>query len=180
MNTLLTRLQDLSIRNIWDSRRKFILKASLLFVLAAAICIPFMMRFQIGYSAQLVSCLPGTNVFLVDKQDTEMVRGNIYLFRSKGMAPVFEDGTPILKYLRGLPGDKVTVNADGVFVNGEKFAEDFMSAKWLGIDPSRFYGERTLREGEYWFITPGKMSFDSRYWGAVHPEQIIGRGYVLF
>lgn len=88
----------------------------------------------------------------------------------------------MLKYMRGMPGDTVEVRKnDQVFINGEASEHGLLLAgEKLGQPASKFYGKATLKEDEYWFLGTSPRSFDSRYWGAVTRDQIIGRAYPLF
>lgn len=137
-------------------------------------------RYSFGYSNQFISCIPGQSWYLIDKEDKNLQPGNIYTFVSRSIPPTIKEGELITKYLRGVPGDRVTLNADGVFVNGVKYADKYLFARWMGIDPAKFYGEKILGPNEYWFMGTGVTSFDSRYWGTVKAEQIVGRSYALF
>jgi len=88
----------------------------------------------------------------------------------------------MLKYLRGIPGDVVLINKyDQIFINGEALSVGDLSygADKLGLDTTKFRGERVLGPDEYWFFGTSYQSFDSRYWGAVNAESIMGRAYPI-
>lgn len=145
-------------------------------------------RYRIGIDEQLSKCLPGYTFFLVDLKDQSLERGGIYAFEARGMSPIYEDGTQMVKVLAGLPGDTVEIGPSetewGVMptvqVNGEHVGFGLDLAHRLEQPEEKFYGKSVLQEGNYWFMGKSPVSFDSRYWGTVADEQIIGRTYPLF
>lgn len=139
-------------------------------------------RYRIVGDPQTIRCIPGYTVYLVDIQDKDLVRGNLYLFRSKNLAPIYAEGTKMLKYLRGMPGDLVEVrDNDQVFINGVASEAGLsLAEEKLGLSARSFHGKATLGKDEYWFLGISPLSFDSRYWGAVKRESIVGRAYPIF
>lgn len=141
----------------------------------------FFTRFSIGYDPQDVRCFPDYSVFLIDKKDQAMVRDGLYAFHGKGMEPLLKDGTRMLKQLKGMPGDLVEIDVlENILVNGEVVANGLPMAEKLGKPTALFKGKGELKNGTYWFMGEINESFDSRYWGTVADEQIIGRAYPLF
>ena len=139
-------------------------------------------RYRIVGDPQTIRCIPGYTVYLVDLQDRELVRGKLYMFRSKNLAPIYAEGTKMLKYLRGMPGDFIEVRSnDQVFINGVASEAGLsLAEEKLGRPASSFHGKATLGADDYWFLGTSPLSFDSRYWGAVKRESIVGRAYPIF
>lgn len=159
----------------------FFIKAALVFALIFCAGAAFLSRYQFGYDPQLYKCIPEYSIYLIDKKDTKLVRGNIYAFRSKDMKPFFSNGVTMLKYLRGMPGDSVEINkATQVLVNGEQQGIGLRYAEKLGVGPEAFIGQTILQDDSYWFMGTSSFSFDSRYWGTVDKQQVIGRAYPIF
>lgn len=159
----------------------FALKATLVLALIIGAGTAFLSRYQFGYDPQLYKCIPEYSLYLIDKKDTQLQKGNIYAFRSKGMKPFFKNGVTMLKYLRGEPGDHVEINQDTkILINGEQQGIGLRYAEKLGVGPEAFIGQRILSEGNYWFMGTSSFSFDSRYWGTVETQQVIGRAYPIF
>lgn len=165
-----------------ESWKAFGLKAFLIMSLLYALGAAFSARFVIAGDPQTIRCIPGYDVYLVDKFDREPERGGLFVFLSKDLSPVYGEGTKMLKYMRGMPGDTVEVRSnDQVFIND--LASEYglvLATEKLGLPASKFYGKTTLKENEYWFLGTSPRSFDSRYWGAVTRDQIVGRAYPLF
>lgn len=152
---------------------------------AAAIIISsfawFHANFAIAWDRQVIRCLD-VRFLLVDKKDRQPRRDAIVTYISRQAAPIIENGTVVGKYLRGMPGDTVEIRPDEtVLINGIEVTKGMPHL--FGIpEPqrSKFFGRRTLGSNEYWVMGTEPMSFDSRYWGPIHREQIIGRAYALF
>ena len=84
---------------------------------------------------------------------------------------------PLLKPVIALAGDRVTLGADGVVVNGEPvLGSARLAADGAGRPiPAIPFGVYTAQPGEIWLLsTAHPQSFDSRYFGAVPIESIEG------
>ncbi|KZL22683.1 S26 family signal peptidase [Pseudovibrio sp. Ad37] len=163
-----------------QSWRLFAFKALSVMVLLFVAAEAFSARYRIAYDPQKVKCLPNYSVYLLDTWDTSRERGGLYFFDARGFEPIFQDGTRLVKILSALPGDHVQVSHDGVFVNSSNLAKGLALADKLGSDPKDFLVSGTLQEGNYWFLGEHELSFDSRYWGAVDNDQILGRAYPIY
>ena len=141
----------------------------------------FAMRFSIGINPQILGCIPG-RVLLVDHWDRMPRRGRIYAYRTKQAEPVYPNGTLMAKFLVAGPGDTVAVTDDfRILVNDQVVARGLPHLKDLSSEALKsFIGSRVLMADQYWMLGTLPMSFDSRYWGAIHGDQIVGRAYVLF
>lgn len=158
----------------------FLVKALTLSLLVAVAVLGLAHRFTIAIATQEYLCLPPYRIWVIDKFNTEPVRGEIFAFKSNGLAPVFEDGTTIVKVLEGMPGDEVSVGTEVVTINGKVVAEGLQVATERGIDPARYVRQGTIEAERYWFFGKTADSFDARYWGSVERQQIIGKAYPLW
>jgi signal peptidase I len=140
----------------------------------------------------------GDQVF-VDKFSYNFVkphRGDVFVFRTTHIPGIREDpvaGSPFyIKRLAGLPDDQLRIDPPFLFVNGKKAEgygfERVMSAK----PPYRGYaqGQNYLSQPDRAYTVPGDgyfalgdnsyNSYDSRYWGAVPEENLVGRGLFVY
>lgn len=142
----------------------------------------FAQKYSIGIDPQINRCLPKNRVYLVEREPaTTIERGGIYLFISKDLPPFFKQGTKMLKYVRGLPGDKITINSDEEILVNDAFVDRGLSvATILKLPKEKFQGTQTLKAGEYWMMGNSPISFDSRYWGTVKRNAIVSRAYPIF
>ncbi len=114
---------------------------------------------------------------LVDKVTPQFFglnRGDIVIVHS----PVQD--IELIKRLIGKPGDTIELRDNHVFVNGEALDEPYLPPD-ANSGPTRDASTWTLGENEY-FIMGDNRSFsqDSRVFGPVKTENIIGRGLLLY
>lgn len=158
----------------------FLIKGLVLSVVVAGSVVLLATRFSIAIAVQESLCLPPYRLWVIDKRDTEPVRGEIFAFKSKGLSPVFADGTTIVKVLEGMPGDVVEVTLEQTTINKKTVGRGLDVAVSHGIAPQKYVRNGRIEDGRYWFFGRTSDSFDSRYWGSVGTDQIIGKAYPLW
>lgn len=124
-------------------------------------------------------------------------RGDVIVFRYPENPDVF-----YIKRLIGLPGDKVQVRSGRITVNGEKFElTPFMNptgekgfsyfyekngdlnyvVRFLSEEASEEPQTFEVPKDEYFFMGDNRdQSSDSRFWGYVKNEYIIGKAWVIW
>jgi signal peptidase I len=118
----------------------------------------------------------------IDSEDTAR-----HLFRGpkRGEVVVFHPPLPnsfdrdFIKRVIGLPGDHVQVRDGRVFVNGQELqeqylrsAQTFCGGQWCDV---------TLGEDEYYMMGDNRTnSSDSRLWGPVRGNRIIGKTWLIY
>ncbi|MEO5721026.1 MAG: signal peptidase I [Chthoniobacterales bacterium] len=140
----------------------------------------------------------GDQVF-VDKMSYNFVkprRGDVFVFRTDGVSMIAADpetGAPFyIKRLVGEPGDELRIEPPHLFVNGtppnrvgfqrvmsaRNGYRGYASAGNLMSDPTQTY---RVPEGHFFAMGDNSYnSFDSRYWGAVTEENLVGRGLLVY
>lgn len=86
---------------------------------------------------------------------------------------------PVVKYVRGIPGDAVAVTATAVSVDGVAL-EGGPPMQSPGGPSHQPFGTRTLGTSQYWLASDHPDSWDSRYFGPVVRDGILGRAQPLF
>jgi signal peptidase I len=85
-----------------------------------------------------------------------------------------------VKRLMGMPGDEVEIKGRTVYVNGQPLKEDYTQY----IDPGSIYdhyGPFHVPEGHYFAMGDNRdNSQDSRYWGSVPRDYILGKALVIY
>lgn len=157
------------------SWKAFALRAGILTILIVTAISYAADRYRIAKDPQEVRWFPDHSIFLVDLHRPEPIRGAIMAYSAQGLDPFFEDGTLMAKLLVGKPGDTLTVNKDGVFVNGTLQAESFPLASDLDKSVSDLFREEVIPEGHFLMMAPAEESYDGRYWGYVTQDQLVGR-----
>lgn len=165
----------------WRERKKLLITMTLVVVIGVGFMEWFKANYILGVDEQEVTCIPGSDFVIGDRNDRELVKDGLFVVKSRGLEPLISDGTLFVKFLRAVPGDTVKVSEDGVFVNDRKVAEGGLPmAHRFNKEPEEFYGEKVLGEDEHWIMGTTAESFDSRYWGSVSYDQVQARAYQIF
>jgi conjugative transfer signal peptidase TraF len=83
---------------------------------------------------------------------------------------------PLLKFVAAVGGDTVVTGPTGIKVNGKMLPKSGR-LQMDEVGRSIVYWSTTvkhLRAGEIWLYAPSGRSWDSRYWGPVKEESVIG------
>ena len=107
-----------------------------------------------------------------------------------------ETGAPYyIKRLAGLPGDTLRINPPLLYINGRPASGFGFQRVMKAQPPYRGYALGTgqalyLKRPEQSFTLPSRAyfamgdnsyySFDSRYWGPVPEENLVGRGLLVY
>jgi len=140
----------------------------------------------------------GDQVF-VDKCSYNFIKprnGDVFVFRTNNIPAIRPDpvsGPPFyIKRLAGLPGDTLRIDPPFLFINGKKAEgygfERVMSARppYRGYAPGHEYLSKpdqtytVPRDGYFAMGDNSYNSFDSRYWGPVPVENLVGRGLFVY
>lgn len=99
-------------------------------------------------------------------------RGDIILFQSP-----YHDKKEFVKRLIGLPGETIIIKKGIVFINGKELLLP-------GINVRRdysYYGPITVPKDSYFALGDNRAnSADSRYWGFVPKNELIGKAIFIF
>jgi signal peptidase I len=110
---------------------------------------------------------------------TDPERGDVVVFETP---PEAEEVCPgpggvFVKRLIGVPGDTVEIRGDALLVNGALLSEPYLYDGEVG-DP---FGPVTVPEGQYFMMGDNRLqSCDSRDWGPVGRENLIGPVFALY
>jgi hypothetical protein len=81
----------------------------------------------------------------------------------------------LVKRVIGIPGDRLVIERDGVYINGEKLDEPYLSdAAVLASYTDNKCTSVLLEDGEYFLLGDNRgASYDSRDFGIVHADDIM-------
>lgn len=160
----------------------FFVKMAVVAILIQIFYVSFAARFEIGHDPQENGrCLP-FSVYLVDRHSRNFAPGDYIIFRSdERMVPYRTYGSQVAKQVKAIAGDVVEVRNGRVFINGYNsgILEEYVLKK-LDKPAEAFNRTITVSPGEIWAEGTLPKTFDSRYWGTVQEQQIIGKAYPLF
>ncbi|MEO1521595.1 MAG: signal peptidase I, partial [Cyanobacteria bacterium J06633_2] len=104
-------------------------------------------------------------------------RGDVVVFRPtdaiRKADPTFNDA--LIKRIVGLPGDTVEIDPSGhIYVNNNRLVETYTNEP-----PDDAWGPRTVPPNSYLVLGDNRNnSYDSRFWGFVPDDDLIGRAAV--
>lgn len=123
----------------------------------------------------------GSMIDTINEKDRLVANRLAYLFDDpqRGDIVVFiypDDGkTLYIKRVIGIPGDIVKIEEDGVYVNGEKLDEDYVTGRTF---PHNGVTEFKVPDNSYFMLGDNREnSADSRYWKNTYVEKdkILGK-----
>lgn len=166
-----------------QAQRRFAINAGIgtliAFVISGALVETVGKRYHLALDATNITCLPW-RVFVLDTYQVPLEsirRGDLLQFVAKNAAPL-PDGFKVTKFVAGLPGDKVVIRQDQFYINGQHFGR-LPHLQMLKKRSGTYDREFIVPVGQYVMIGTELESFDSRYWGPIHADQILGRAYII-
>ena len=119
------------------------------------------------------------NRFIYHFKDPE--RGDVIVFKTPPAAARCDfglAGETFVKRLVGMPGDRIREQNGRIIINGEPLDEPYLDESQR--DGSSF-PEQVVPEGHYFMLGDNRgQSCDSRVWGAVPRENIIGEVFAVY
>lgn len=89
-------------------------------------------------------------------------------------------GDRIVKRVMATEGDMVKVKGAELYINGSHTERLWLAKSIPGKRPGDFDRDITIGEGELFLMGSTQESFDSRYWGPIKREEILGAAIPLF
>jgi signal peptidase I len=105
-------------------------------------------------------------------------RGDVVVFA----APA-SPGDEYIKRIIGIPGDRIALRGDRVYLNGELEPDSFLPSNFTTA-PGRFLSEGqevTVPQDQYFVLGDNRgASSDSRAWGFVPRNKIVGKAFFRY
>jgi len=120
-------------------------------------------------------CLPWDAYLIQTKREgvsRQFVRGDLIAFKGDQRMPEKFQKVPVIKMVLGLPGDRIVIRDDWIWLNGEPY-----DRMWLAQNVLKDF---VVREGHYFVVGTHRDSLDSRYFGLVAADAVIGQAWPLF
>jgi signal peptidase I len=123
---------------------------------------------------------------LTDKLSYQMglpKRGDVIVFKAPPSEPCAVDGCEYIKRIIGLPGDKVMVRENQVYVNGNMIDNSFLPKDYV-TEPGTYLKEgieMTIPDGMYLPMGDNRShSRDGREFGPIKKDLIIGKAFFRY
>lgn len=122
------------------------------------------------------------NRFVYARTESGLFGGDSYVFHGpdRGDIIIFHPpggyDTDFVKRVIGVPGDVVDIRGGYVYLNGEQLDEPYLK-QTTGAQGGTY--PKTVPEGQYFVLGDNRrVSNDSRNWGFVRAEDILGRAWI--
>lgn len=135
---------------------------------------------SLSWDPHEVNCLPELHLALLVHSNPQQVKRSQYVFwRASGaLSYVKEDFA--LKRVAGVPGDRLTIKNETVYINGEVVASGLDNAVLYDKRPSDFERSEVIPADRFFVVGTASLSNDSRYWGYLPKSEIAGIAYRIY
>lgn len=110
-------------------------------------------------------------------------RGDVVVFKAPPSEPCAEDQCEYIKRIIGVPGDRVMVQNDSVYLNGKLLDQSFLPSDYV-TKPGEYSSEgveRVIPEGQYLCFGDNRdHSRDGREFGPIKRELIVGKAFFKY
>ncbi len=141
----------------------------------------FFARFTFSFPTFQDQCLYA-RMFIVDKRDKDIKRGDLVAFKFNKEDKNFDKGLSFIKIAAGVPGDEIKYSPNEMYVNRveSEIAGMTHAINFLQLNPKEYERQITLNENEFFMVGETIYSYDSRFWGPINEEDILGKAYAIF
>ncbi len=175
--------------------REYVEAFGIALVIALVVRTLLIQAFKIPSSSMENTLLVGDHIFVnkfIYGYHIPFTKGRVLQFKSPERGDiivfVFPEDTEkdFIKRVIGLPGDVIEVRQKTVYLNGEPLKEDY--ARYVeGADPEGLVRARDdmpaiqVPAGKYFVMGDNRdRSYDSRFWGFVDSEAVIGKAMFIY
>ena len=137
-------------------------------------------RYQLFIPRMKVQCMEWSFGVVDYYQKHNVKKGLPYAFKAKNMY-IIEDGETIAKYIEGKGFDEVLIDEnENIIINNQTKAQGLQMAGTLNQKRDAFMGKGIIERNHYFALGTTYTSYDSRYWGTLDENQILGRLFIIF
>lgn len=106
-------------------------------------------------------------------------KGDFIMFHTNKLMPYHSTDDNIIKRVLALPGDRVDIKNDKLYVNGQ-FIDKLYLLPRLKKKPQSFDTSYIVPEKRIFVFGAHPRSYDSRYWGLINIYNVLGHAKPLF
>lgn len=153
----------------------------LLISVLSALFFLFFSRYTFAFNSADSDCL-NASFFLVDKRDKDVSKGHLAAFTMKNENTLHGAGGRWIKRVAATEGMQVDVELEQTTINKTEIIKNDMShtLSYLGLSITDMTPSHTIKKGELFMMGETITSYDSRYWGSISTNDIIGKAYAIF
>jgi conjugal transfer pilin signal peptidase TrbI len=160
-------------------KRKNLVWASLLVALLAVNYYWFKSPITIGFDPNDEKCIPDMHLSLLVKQKpTEINQGDLLFWKPTGPLGYIKQEY-VLKRVSGVPGDHLQVKEGNVLINGKLVVQGLPLVDVSKVSLTAFDRDEVIPAGFIFMTGSHPLSNDSRYWGYLSADAIVGKGYKI-
>lgn len=167
-----------------NSEKTSLFKDIVLPIVIALLAVLLLRTFVIGMyyvpSGSMIPTLELKDHVVVTKFTYQMhkpERGDIIVFKYPPNEELGKDEVDYVKRLIGLPGETLEIRNNTVYIDGAPLTENYLNADTAMPD----FGPVQIPEGNYFAMGDNRNnSSDSRTWGCVPQEDLIGKAQVIY
>jgi conjugal transfer pilin signal peptidase TrbI len=137
---------------------------------------------SLSYDPHAVNCLPELHLaLLVHHRPAKVERGDYLFWKASSIGALsYVSESFVLKKVAGVPGDRLSIQGDRIFINDRLVAEGLEDAVLYQRPAAAFQRTEVIPPGKYFVIGTARLSNDSRYWGYLSHDTIVGEGYRIY
>lgn len=169
-NELTDQKNGKKVKSMWRELIETVVSAGII----AFIIITFIGQVTVVKGASMEDTLFNRERLICNKivyRLTEPEHGDIVIFK-----PPIDQNHNYIKRVIGVAGDSLKIVDGIVYLNGEKLEEDYVEHRSFETMP-----EIAVPEDSYFVLGDNRTnSSDSRFWGFVPEENVIGRASIIF
>lgn len=138
-------------------------------------------RYVIASNSSSSNCLKAT-YFIVDTWDKDVKAGDLAAFTMNVENRLYPVGRKWIKQVVATEGMTVNVTTDVTTISNGRVIHNNMdhTMAYLKISADDIKHKTELDDGELFMMGDTRTTYDSRYWGPIKQEDVLGKAYALF
>lgn len=140
----------------------------------------FATRYSIAFNVAISDCL-NSRLFLIDTWDKNIYENELIAFEMNVENPYYATGNVWVKKVAAHGPKTVNVTPDAVTTQQHSFAlsTSYVLGK-LNLTDKDLQSHWELSEDQLFMIGETLTSLDSRFWGPISSDDMVGRAYAIF
>lgn len=133
---------------------------------------------RLGFGAQERDCIDAKMSLVRYKTPSTISRGDYVVFVAPDKMGYRFAGHLVIKEVGAVPGDKVTIQGDKLFINGKQAGVlDVADKASQLLRVKSFDRDEIVPQGEIFVMGTKPHTYDSRYWGLLPVKNVVGNAY---